>query len=160
PPGHGGGGGRRGRRDPSAGRNDVSAILERMHAGAARLADALADDAAHLGVEVSRLPDGARVIDAGVRAPGSIEAGRLYAECCLGGLARVVVEAAPLGDATLLQARVAVEHPLVACMAAQYAGWKIQIGKFFAMGSGPARSLAAAEPLFETYPLKSRAGAP
>jgi len=137
----------------------VIAILERVHAGAARLADALAADAALLGVEVSRLPDGARLIDAGVRAPGSIEAGRLYSECCLGGLGRVAVGPARLGRATLLEARVAVDHPLVACMASQYAGWKIQVGKFFAMGSGPARSLAAAEPLFETYPLKSRAEA-
>ncbi len=136
----------------------MSAILERMHAGSARLADALAADAALLGIEVSRLPDGARLIDAGVLAPGSIEAGRLYAECCLGGLGRVGIETAPLGKATVLRARVAVDHPLVACMASQYAGWKIQVGTFFAMGSGPARSLAAAEPLFEAYPLKSRAG--
>ncbi len=136
----------------------MSAILERMHAGAARLADALAADAALLGVEVTRLPDGAMLIDAGVRAPGSSEAGRLYAECCLGGLGRVGIETAPLGDATFLQARVAVDHPLVACMASQYAGWQIRVGKFVAMGSGPARSLAASEPLFDRYPLKSRAG--
>jgi len=71
----------------------------------------------------------------------------------------VAVGQARLGRATLLEARVAVDHPLVACMASQYAGWKIQVGKFSAMGSGPARSLAAAEPLFETYPLKSRAEA-
>ena len=135
----------------------MNAALERMHAGAARLADALASDAALLGVEVSRLADGGRLIDAGVRAPGSIEAGRLYAECCLGGLGRVGIETAPLGRATILQARVAVDQPLVACMASQYAGWKIQVGKYFAMGSGPARSLAGAEPLFEKYPLKSRA---
>ncbi|OLD67154.1 MAG: methenyltetrahydromethanopterin cyclohydrolase, partial [Acidobacteria bacterium 13_1_40CM_2_68_10] len=113
-------------------------------------------EAAPLGVEVSRLAHGARLIDAGVRATGSIEAGRLYAECCLGGLGRVGVEAARLGRATILEARVAVDQPLVACMASQYAGWRIQVGTFFAMGSGPARSLAAAEPLFEKYPLRSR----
>src|SRR3989442_339013 len=127
-----------------------------MHAGAARLADTLASEAARLGVGVSRLAHGARLIDAGVRVTGSIEAGRLYAECCLGGLGRVGVEAARLGRATILEARVAVDQPLVACMASQYAGWRIQVGTFFAMGSGPARSLAAAEPLFEKYPLRSR----
>jgi methenyltetrahydromethanopterin cyclohydrolase len=135
----------------------VSAILERMHAGARHLADALEADAARLGVDVTHLSDGARLIDAGVRVPGSIEAGRLYAECCLGGLGRVAVEPARLGAATLFEAHVAVDHPLVACMASQYAGWKIQVGKFFAMGSGPARAIAASEPLFEKYPLKSRA---
>jgi len=135
----------------------VTAILERLHAGAARRAEALAVDAAHLGVEVTRLTGGARLIDAGVRAAGSLEAGRLYAECCLGGLGRVDVGAMSLRGATLLEARVAVDQPLVACMASQYAGWRIQVGTFFGIGSGPARSLAAVEPLFEKYPLRSRA---
>ena len=131
-------------------------ILERMHVGAARLAEALADPAAAPGVEVARLANGARLVDAGVRAPGSIEAGRLYAECCLGGLGRVAIAPAVLGGATILEARVVVDHPLVACMASQYAGWKIQVGTFFAMGSGPARGLVAAEPLFQKLPLASR----
>ena len=135
----------------------MSAILERLHAGAARRTETLAVDAAHLGVEVTRLPGGTRLIDTGVRAAGSLEAGRLYAECCLGGLGRVDVGAVSLRGATLLEARVAVDQPLVACMASQYAGWRIQVGKFFGIGSGPARSLAAAEPLFEKYPLRSRA---
>ncbi len=133
------------------------AVLERLHQGAARLADALAADAASLGVEVSRLPGGTRLIDAGVVAAGSLEAGRLYAECCLGGLGRVGLGAASWGDAALLEARVGVDQPLAACMGSQYAGWKIEVGRFIGMGSGPARALAAVEPLFETYPLRSRA---
>src|SRR5207247_6089523 len=92
--------GRWGRRDPGAGRHAVSAILEQMHAGAARLADTLASEAAPLGVEVSRLAHGARLIDAGVRATGAIEAGRLYAECCRRGRGRVAVAAARAGRAT------------------------------------------------------------
>lgn len=131
-------------------------VFERMHAGAAALADALANRSTELGVEVTHLPNGARLVDAGVRSPGSIEAGRLYAECCMGGLGRVAVTPAPLGGATLLEARVVVDHPLHACMASQYAGWRIQVKNFFAMGSGPARALAAGEALFEKFPLKSR----
>src|SRR5262245_50554776 len=127
-----------------------------MHAGAARLADALADPSAAPGVAVTRLSNGARLVDAGVAAPGSIEAGRLYGECCLGGLGRVAVGPMSLGSATILETRIAVDHPLVACLASQYAGWRIQVGRFFAMGSGPARALVASEPLFEKYPLKSR----
>jgi methenyltetrahydromethanopterin cyclohydrolase len=34
-------------------------------------------------------------------------------------------------------------------MAAQYAGWQVSAGKYFAMGSGPMRAAAAREPLFE-----------
>jgi methenyltetrahydromethanopterin cyclohydrolase len=51
------------------------------------------------------------------------------------------------------------DHPLVACMASQYAGWQISKGKFFAMGSGPMRALAAKEDLFHDVcsPEKSSA---
>ncbi len=131
--------------------------LDRIHDNAVRLADEMEARAAEIGVQVGRQPNGARLIDAGVKAAGSYEAGRLVSEACLGGLGRVTIGPRRLGAATLSEARVAVSFPLVACMASQYAGWKIEAGKFFAMGSGPARSLAAAEPLFERYPLKSRA---
>jgi methenyltetrahydromethanopterin cyclohydrolase len=35
-------------------------------------------------------------------------------------------------------------------MASQYAGWKLEHGKFFAMGSGPMRALSRKEALFDT----------
>ena len=42
------------------------------------------------------------------------------------------------------------DHPAVSCMASQYAGWAISVGKFFAMGSGPLRAHARVErELFE-----------
>lgn len=41
------------------------------------------------------------------------------------------------------------DHPETACMAAQYAGWAVQREAYFAMGSGPARGLVRAEPLFD-----------
>ena len=134
----------------------MSGILEQMHAGAVLAADALVDRSQALGVDVTTLANGTRLVDAGVVARGSIEAGRLFAECCLGGLGRVTVGPAALGRATILEVRVAIDHPLVACMASQYAGWRIRLNRFFAMGSGPARSLAAGEPLFGKLSLKSR----
>lgn len=126
------------------------------HGAALRLADEMARRAGDLGVAVRVLPNGARLIDAGVSAAGSHEAGRLYAEACLGGLGQVAIGVMRLGPATLPEARVTVDAPLRACMGSQYAGWKIQVGPFFAMGSGPARSLAAVEPLFQSHPLRSR----
>ncbi len=135
----------------------MNEALSRMHEEAVRIADALAERAPLLRVETTHLPNGARLIDAGVKARGSHEAGRLFAEACLGGLGRVTIATRALGSAVLPEARVTVDLPLVACIGSQYAGWKIQKGKFFAMGSGPARSLAAAEPLFERYRLKSHA---
>ena len=64
---------------------------------AARLADAIAADAALLGVAVTELPGGARVIDCGVAAAGGLEAGRRLAEICLAGLATVSFTSVDLG---------------------------------------------------------------
>ncbi|HSL95409.1 MAG TPA: methenyltetrahydromethanopterin cyclohydrolase [Thermoleophilia bacterium] len=108
-----------------------------------------------LEVAVARLPNGAAVLDAGVEAPGSLEAGRLFGEVCLGGLGDVRFRQLEVGDLTLPGVEVNVNHPVTACMASQYAGWAVNVPatetskKYFAMGSGPARVLFAGEPLFE-----------
>jgi methenyltetrahydromethanopterin cyclohydrolase len=122
---------------------------------AVRLADLMEERAATLGTRVARLANGARVIDAGIEAPGSFAAGRLYAEATLGGLGRVEIAARSLGPAVLPEARVTVDKPLVACLGSQYAGWKVSVDRFFAMGSGPARAIAGAEPLFERFALRA-----
>jgi methenyltetrahydromethanopterin cyclohydrolase len=134
----------------------MRAGLDRINPNAVRIADEMSERASSLGLEVSILDCGARLIDAGVAAPGSHEGGRLYAEACLGGLARMAIAPFGLGPAVLSQVLIAVDQPLVACMASQYAGWQIKSGRFFAMGSGPARALSAAEPLFERYGMKTQ----
>jgi methenyltetrahydromethanopterin cyclohydrolase len=55
-------------------------------------------------------------------------------------------------------------QPVLACLASQYAGWSLAASKeetgakkFFALGSGPARALAAKEPLFEELGYRDRA---
>src|SRR5207247_4938794 len=56
----------------------------------------------------------------------------------------------PIGGETWPGVRVWTDHPAVSCMASQYAGWTIQVGKYFAMGSGPLRAHARVEKeLFE-----------
>ncbi len=65
-------------------------------------------------------------------------------------------------DATLaLDAGGALVEPVVACLACQYAGWRLSDGKgkdaFFALGSGPARALARVEPLFEELGYRDKA---
>ena len=111
---------------------------------AARLADALAADAALLGVAVTEV-GGARVLDCGVLAPGGLEAGRRLAEICLAGLATVSFTSVDLGGLWLPAVAVTTDHPVTACMASQYAGWAIDPPGYFAMGSGPARSVARVE---------------
>jgi methenyltetrahydromethanopterin cyclohydrolase len=106
-------------------------------------------DAEHLQVLIGRSTLGTRIIDAGIDAPGGLEAGRRLAEVCLAGLGEVCIVPgkAELCDGPAIQ--VTTDHPLRACMASQYAGWQISEGKFFAMGSGPMRAAGSKEPLFE-----------
>ncbi len=110
-----------------------------------QIADAMAANAATLRVVVRQLPGGARVIDAGIDAPGGFGAGRALAEICTGGLADIAYPPVPIGDDTWPGIRVWTDHPAVGCMASQYAGWAIQVGKYFAMGSGPLRAHARVE---------------
>ena len=110
-----------------------------------RIADAMVANAAELRVTARTLPGGARVIDAGIDTPGGYGAGRALAEICMGGLADVAYPPLLLGGDTWPGVRVWTDHPAVSCMASQYAGWAIQVGKYFAMGSGPLRAHARVE---------------
>ena len=51
---------------------------------------------------------------------------------------------------------VSVNMPVAACMASQYAGWQIKVGKYFAMGSGPMRAVYGGEPLFNEIGHRQR----
>jgi methenyltetrahydromethanopterin cyclohydrolase len=57
------------------------------------LVDALVAEAPSLRIAVERLANGTQVIDAGIKVPGGLEAGRRIAEICLGGLGRVRIRA-------------------------------------------------------------------
>lgn len=102
-----------------------------------------------LGIGVSTLSSGARVIDLGIQAPGGLLAGRLTAEASLGGVGEVGFQLLDFGELALPGVCVAVDQPEIGCMSSQYAGWGIQRGEFFAIGSGPARVLSRKEPVFQ-----------
>src|SRR5216117_925981 len=105
----------------------------------------MAADADAMRVAVRTLPSGARVIDAGIDAPGGYGAGLALAEICMGGVGDVAYAPVVIGDDTWPGVRVWTDHPAVSCMASQYAGWAIQVEKYFAMGSGPLRAHARVE---------------
>ncbi|MEX2186638.1 MAG: methenyltetrahydromethanopterin cyclohydrolase [Pirellulales bacterium] len=121
-----------------------------LNGRAALICEELARDTARWRLAVSRLECGARVIDFGVDAEGGLDAGLRLAEICMGGLGRAALAATSAELGSGVAVHVATDHPLVACMASQYAGWQIAGEKFFAMGSGPMRALAKREPLFES----------
>jgi len=121
---------------------------------AAPLLDALLRDAASLRITANRDTDSVTLVDAGIAVAGSIEAGLRIAQLCMGGLGEVRMATVPReGWPTWLQVR--TSQPVLACLGSQYAGWSLAASaeetggkKFFALGSGPARALAAKEQLF------------
>jgi methenyltetrahydromethanopterin cyclohydrolase len=124
-------------------------VTQNLNQQAWHLATGLISQSKLLHANVSQIV-GSTVIDCGVKAVGGLEAGRRLAEICLAGLGEVAIEA----GATVV---VRTDHPLLACMASQYAGWQITSEKFFGMGSGPMRAVACREPLFEQIGCREKA---
>lgn len=109
------------------------------------LVETLVTNAESWGVAVHTLSNGARVLDCGVETAGGLEAGRFFAEICMGGLGRLTFTQVTFDGWWLPAITVYTDQPMLACMAAQYAGWQVNRGDYFAMGSGPARALIRAE---------------
>ncbi|HVH29521.1 MAG TPA: methenyltetrahydromethanopterin cyclohydrolase [Vicinamibacterales bacterium] len=109
------------------------------------LADRCIERAAALRLGVHTLGNGARVLDAGSHAPGGLGAGIALAELCMGGLGQIAFAPVTIGGDTWPGVHVWTDHPAVACMASQYAGWAINPEGYFAMGSGPLRARARVE---------------
>ncbi len=109
------------------------------------IADGMVGRASELRVVGRMLPGGARVIDAGIEVQGGYGAGLALAEICMGGLGHVAYAAVTIGGEAWPGVQVWTDHPAVSCMASQYAGWAIQVEKYFAMGSGPLRAHARVE---------------
>jgi methenyltetrahydromethanopterin cyclohydrolase len=120
---------------------------------AAKLVAELVADAAALKIGVARGETGETLIDAGSKSPGGVAAGLRIAEICMGGLGAVSLVPSPATPRWPFTLAVRSSDPVIACLASQYAGWRLadDAGEkpFFALGSGPARALARREPLFE-----------
>ncbi len=93
---------------------------------------------------------GGRFIDCGISVRGGLRTGIELARCCLASLADVELIPGEVAGHPVSMVHVVTDHPVRACLASQYAGWSIQEGKFFAMGSGPMRAAAGTEAIFET----------
>jgi methenyltetrahydromethanopterin cyclohydrolase len=127
-----------------------------LNESALRIADELAARADALRIAVQQTPSGLRIIDCGVQAEGGLEAGLGLARVCLAGRAEVALVAGEAAGVPCPVVQVASDQPVLACMAGQYAGWQISVGKFFAMGSGPMRAAYGKEELFDHIPGRER----
>lgn len=126
----------------------------KLNQSAAELCDALIARAQMLRIECHAIA-GATVIDLGVEARGGLEAGLMLARICVAGLAQVKL--VPCGSEIAGPAvTVHSDQPVAACLASQYAGWRISAGKYFAMGSGPMRAAHGQEKLFDTIGHRER----
>jgi methenyltetrahydromethanopterin cyclohydrolase len=94
---------------------------------------------------VKEMKSGTTLVDAGIECKGSMELGRLIGETCLGGLGVVRITRMIIGDLDLPAVIVSMERPKISALGSQYAGWRIRMGKHYALGSGPARALARVE---------------
>jgi methenyltetrahydromethanopterin cyclohydrolase len=124
---------------------------------ALRLAERMMADAAALRIAVHRTSTGARILDCGVKAEGGLHAGLAMARVCLSDLGDVALAPGEIAGVPCPHLQVTTDHPVLACMASQYAGWQIKTGKFLAMGSGPMRAAYGKEDLFGHIPGKEQA---
>ena len=119
------------------------------------LVERLLADADALGLQLRRDDSGARIVDAGIEARGSVAAGLRIGEICMGGLGHVNLRSGGSGEGWPTWLDVRSSQPVLACLGSQYAGWSLSATKeetggkkFFSLGSGPARALAVKEKLF------------
>jgi methenyltetrahydromethanopterin cyclohydrolase len=125
---------------------------------AMEIVDRLMGDDLELGVTVKTDGDGATIIDAGVEAEGSFEAGLLITEICMGGMGKATMGLGEYGGLTLPTVFVETSMPCEALLGSQFAGWRIEVEDYYAMASGPARALALKpKKIFEEIRYKDEA---
>ncbi len=93
-------------------------------------------------VKVEKTSSGTTVVDAGIEAKGGFEAGKLITEICMGGCGKARITSRKYGEWKFPTIFVYTDHPVIATLGSQFAGWQIKEGDYFAIGSGPARALA------------------
>ena len=127
--------------------------LPSLNALTAPLVESLVFNAAALRLYVTHLDNGCRVVDAGITVPGGLEAGRLIAEICMGGLGSVKLRSSTNFRNWSWHLDVHSTNPVLSCLGSQYAGWSLSHGEgkniFNALGSGPARAIGSSEVLYE-----------
>jgi methenyltetrahydromethanopterin cyclohydrolase len=138
---------------------NVEGFEMKLNTRALEVADRLAGRAAQRRVEVVEVEGGGRVIDCGVGAVGGLGAGLDLARACLADLAEVAIVPGDVDGRPIPTVQVVCDHPVAACLASQYAGWQVAVGKFFAMGSGPMRAAYGHEAIFERIGHREDAGA-
>jgi len=123
--------------------------MESLNRTATELVDEALDFADELNVSVHQLDSEALVVDFGVEVPGGLEAGMMLAEIQTAGLATVQTRMDEVAGAPLSHIELSTDHPALALLCSQKAGWELSVDGFEGLGSGPARALVAEEEEFQ-----------
>jgi methenyltetrahydromethanopterin cyclohydrolase len=118
------------------------------------LVQELIDNADKFRLGIQNLDNGCTIIDAGIDAPGGLEAGRIITEICMGGMGSVSISQSTYTDNWPLTINVHSTNPVLACLGSQYAGWSMSHEKYYALGSGPARAMATKQKDGNTVPVE------
>mgnify|MGYP006284842551 CR=1 FL=1 len=119
--------------------------MESLNRMALELVDEAIDFADELNVAAYELDNEATVLDFGVETDGGVEAGLLLAELQTAGLATVQTRMDEVAGAPLQHVELTTDHPALALLCSQKAGWELGVEGFEGLGSGPARALVAEE---------------
>lgn len=133
------------------------AAIPTLNERALRIAEHMISTAPALRIATQTTAGGARVLDCGINTEGGLQAGLGLSRVCLAGQAEVTLVPGDVAGIACLEVQVVTDHPVSACMASQYAGWQISVGKFFGMGSGPMRAAYGKEDLYQHIPGKEQA---
>ncbi|WP_458205810.1 methenyltetrahydromethanopterin cyclohydrolase [Haladaptatus sp. NG-SE-30] len=123
--------------------------MESLNRMALELVDEAIDFADELNVAAYELDNEATVLDFGIEAGGGMEAGLLLAELQTAGLATVQTRMDDVAGAPVPAVELSTDHPALALLCSQKAGWELTVDGFEGLGSGPARALVAEESEFQ-----------
>jgi methenyltetrahydromethanopterin cyclohydrolase len=122
--------------------------MDSLNRNALELADEALDFAEELDIGARELENGATVLDFGHEFDGGVEAGLLLVEMQTAGLATVQTRMDEVAGAPLQHVELTSDHPALALLCSQKAGWEVATEDFEGLGSGPARALVAEEDEF------------
>jgi len=106
-----------------------------------KLLEKMVEKPDYYGIKVEKTGSGTTIVDAGIKAKGGFQAGKILTEICMGGCGKAEITYRKYGKLELPSIFVCTDHPVIATLGSQYAGWQIKMGDYFAIGSGPARAL-------------------
>lgn len=113
-----------------------------LNLSALSLINNLANDSEKFGLLIEKTPSGTTLIDAGIKARGGFLAGKFVTEICLGGYGVVNILPMQYDDVVFSSIYIQTDYPAISTLASQFAGWRIKIGDYSAIGSGPARAIS------------------